>query len=565
MEYYHSIVKAGTSLLGILLCAAAVPPEPFDSISPGVPFSLRNSATADKHQIETMPGGVASFDYDNDGRLDLFLVNGAPIPSLRKTGPQYWNRLYRNLDNWKFEDVTAKAGLAGEGYGMSATASDYDNDGFTDLLVTGVGFNTLYRNRGGGSFENVTERAGLKPTGWSIGGAWFDSDNDGDLDLFIVNYCVWNPATEPFCGDRVAGYRTYCHPKYYEGLSNTLYRNNGDGTFTDISREAGIAGKTGKGMAVSVADYNNDGRPDLFVTNDTAPNFLFRNDGANRFTEVGFEAGVAAVDDGKVLSSMGAGFEDIDGDGRPDIFHTALANETFPLFRNLGNGLFQELTYKSRIGAASLQHSGWSFGIFDFDNDGRKDIFVANGDVQDNTELYSSRKSKQQNQLFRSRGDGTFESILFGPARQHRGTAFGDFDGDGAIDAAVTSLDGPVELWRNRLGAGRKWLGLTLAGTSSNRDSIGAKVKLSAAGRVQHSHVGPYSGYLGTNTKTLYFGLLDAPKADWVEIEWPSGTKLRLEDLAAGKVHAVTEPRDGASPGRATAPRPGGSASSPAR
>ncbi len=294
------------------------------------------------------------------------------------------------------------------------------------------------------------QKAGIKPTGWSIGGAWFDSDNDGDLDLFIVNYCVWNPATEPFCGDKVAGYRTYCHPKYYAGLPNNLYRNNGDGTFTDISGEAGISGKIGKGMAVAVADYNGDGRTDLFVTNDTTPNFLFLNQGGNRFTEAGLAAGVAVVDDGKILSSMGAGSQDFDDDGRPDIFLTALTNETFPLFRNLGNGLFQEVTYKSRIGAASLQQSGWSFGIFDFDNDGWKDIFVANGDVQDNTEIYSSRRSKQQNQLFLNKGDGTFNSVLFGPARQHRGTAFGDFDGDGLVDAAVTTLDGPVELWRNR-------------------------------------------------------------------------------------------------------------------
>jgi hypothetical protein len=563
VEYYHITVKAGTAILGTLLAGWTLAPEPFDSIQPGVPFRLLNAMTPEKHQIETMPGGVATLDFDNDGRLDLFFINGAPQPSLRKSGPEWWNRLYRNLGGWKFEDVTEKAGLRGEGYGMSATAGDFDNDGFTDLLVTGVGFNTLYRNRGGGAFEDVTRKAGIRPTGWSIGAAWFDSDNDGDLDLFIVNYCVWNPATEPFCGDRVAGYRTYCHPKYYDGLPNHLYRNNGDGTFTDISREAGLAGMLGKGMAAAVADYNNDGRMDLFVTNDTAPNFLFRNEGGNRFTEVGLEAGVASVDDGKVLSSMGAGFEDIDGDGRPDIFHTALTNETFPLFRNLGNGLFQEVTYKSRIGAASLQHSGWSFGIFDFDNDGWKDIFVANGDVQDNTEIYSSRRSKQQNQLFRNKGDGTFESLLFGPARQHRGTAFGDFDGDGLIDAAVTTLDGPVELWRNRIGEGRAWIGLALQGTRSNRDAIGAKVRLSAGGRVRHAHVSPYTGYLGTHTKTLYFGLAGNAKADWIEILWPSGATQRIENAAAGKVHRITEPQDAAAPGRATAPRPGGSGPSP--
>lgn len=512
-----------------------------------------------------MPGGAAVLDFDNDGRLDLFFVNGAHQPFLKKTGPEWWNRLYRNLGGWKFEDVTEKAGLRGEGYGMSATAGDYDNDGFTDLLVTGVGFNTLYRNRGDGTFEEVTAKAGIKPTGWSIGAAWFDSDNDGDLDLFIVNYCVWNPLTEPFCGDMKAGYRTYCHPKYYDGLPNHLFRNNGDGTFTDISREAGFSSKIGKGMAVALADYNNDGRMDLFVTNDTAPNFLFRNEGGNRFTEAGLEAGVAAIDDGKVLSSMGAGFADMDNDGRPDIFFTALMNETFPLFRNLGNGLFQDLTYRSRIGAASLLQSGWSFGIFDFDRDGWRDIFVANGDVQDNTEVYSSRQSKQQNQFFRNKGDGTFESFKFGPARQHRGTAFGDLDGDGGIDAVVTTLDGPVELWRNRMGEGRGWIGFALTGTRSNRDAIGAKVRLSAGGRVQHGHVSPFCGYLGTNTRTLYFGLGAQSFAESVEIVWPSGVQQRLETLPGGRVHIITEPRDAAAPGRAVGARPDGRRPAPGR
>ncbi len=553
------------SFLGALILASAGPPDPFDFIQPGIPYQLKNSWTPHKHQIETMPGGVAVLDFDNDGRLDLFFVNGARQPFLKKVGAEWWNRLYRNLGGWKFEDVTEKAGLRGEGYGMSATAGDFDNDGFTDLLVTGVGFNTLYRNRGDGTFEDVTTKAGIKPSGWSIGGAWFDSDNDGDLDLFIVNYCVWNPLTEPFCGDKVAGYRTYCHPKYYEGLPNTLYRNNGDGAFTDISGESGIGAKIGKGMAAALADYNNDGRMDVFVTNDTTPNFLFRNDGGNRFTEVGMEAGVAVIDDGKALSSMGAGFADFDGDGRPDVFHTALINETFPLFRNLGNGLFQDLTYRSRIGAASLLQSGWSFGIYDFDNDGWKDIFTANGDVQDNTEIYSSRQSKQQNQLFRNKGDGTFESFKFGPLKQHRGTAFGDLDGDGSVDAVVTTLDGPVELWRNTIGAGRGWIGFALTGTRSNRDAIGAKVRLSAGGRIQHGHVSPFCGYLGTNTKTLYFGLGSAAAAGWAEIEWPSGTRQRIEKPAGGKVHSITEPRGGAGRGLGVAPSPDGPQPAPAR
>lgn len=517
-------------------------PAPFEEITGAVPFVLRNSATPEKHQIETMPGGVAVFDYDNDGRLDIYFLNGAPQPSLVKSGPEWWNRLYRNLGGWRFEDVTGKAGLAGEGYGMGVAAGDYDNDGWTDLLVTSVHFSRLYRNRGDGTFEDVTKKAGIPATPWPISAGWFDMDNDGDLDLFIVNYCVWNPETEPFCGDKRAGYRTYCHPKYYEGLSNTLLRNNGDGTFTDVSKSSGISTKIGKGMSIVFADYNNDGRMDVLVTNDTMPNFLFRNDGNGRFTEAGFAAGIAIADDGKVLSTMGAEFRDLDNDGWPDIFVTALANETFPLFRNLGNGVFQDVTYRSRIGAASLPHSGWSLGVQDFDLDGWKDIFTANGDVQDNTELFSSRASKQQNQLFLNQGGKTFTSTLFGSRAQHRGAALGDLDGDGRTDAVVSVLNGPAKLYRNRLGDGRNWIALRLAGTKSNRDAIGAKVRVAAGGLTQYNHVSTSTGYQCSSEKTLRFGIGGAAKADEVEITWPSGKRQTLRDVPAGRIIEVAEP-----------------------
>ncbi|MEZ5352082.1 MAG: VCBS repeat-containing protein [Bryobacteraceae bacterium] len=288
-----------------------------------------------------MPGGVAMADFDNDGKPDLFFTNGAPQPGLRKSGPPWWNRMLRNRGGWRFEDVTAKAGVQGTGYAMGAAAADFDGDGFTDLLVLGVGFRTLYRNRGGGAFDDVTAKAGLEDRTWSISAAWLDYDNDGDLDLFVVHYCRWDPKTEPFCGDAKAGFRTYCHPKFYDGLPNRLYRNNGNGTFTDVSVESGIAAHIGKGMGVAVADYDRDGRPDIYVANDAAPDFLFHNDGDGLFTETGMEAGIALTDDGKAVSSMGADFKDVDDDGRPDLFLTALANETFPLFRNLGQGLFR--------------------------------------------------------------------------------------------------------------------------------------------------------------------------------------------------------------------------------
>ncbi|GIU79629.1 MAG: RNA-binding protein [Bryobacteraceae bacterium] len=528
--------------LALLLAEVQAPPaEPFEELTGVIPFVLRNAATPEKHQIETMPGGIAIFDYDNDGLLDIYFLNGAPQPSLAKSGPEWWNRLYRNRGNWRFEDVTEKAGLAGEGYGMGVAAGDYDNDGWTDLLVTSVHFSRLYRNRGDGTFEDVTKKAGIPATHWPISAGWFDMDNDGDLDLFIVNYCIWDPKTEPFCGDKRAGYRTYCHPKYYEGLPNTLLRNNGDGTFTDISKSAGISQKIGKGMSVAFADYNNDGLMDVLVTNDTVPNFLFRNEGNGRFTEIGFTAGIAIADDGKILSTMGAEFRDIDNDGWPDIFVTALANETFPLFRNLGNGVFQDMTYRSRIGAASLPHSGWSLGVADFDLDGWKDIFTANGDVQDNTELFSSRASKQQNQLFRNEKGKTFSSVVFGARAQHRGVALGDLDGDGRTDAAVSVLNEPAKLYRNRLGEGRNWIALRLTGTQSNRDAIGAKVRVTAGGLTQYNHVSTSTGYQCSSEKTLRFGIAGAARADEVEITWPTGKKQILRGVPAGRVIEVKE------------------------
>lgn len=530
--------------LAALALRFAPPPvgEPFEELIGPVPFVLRNAATPEKHQIETMPGGVAIFDYDNDGLPDIYFLNGAPQPSLVKSGPEWWNRLYRNLGNWRFEDVTEKAGLAGEGYAMGVAAGDYDNDGWTDLLVTSVGFSRLYRNRGDGTFEDVTRKAGIPATKWPISAGWFDMDNDGDLDLFIVNYCVWDPKTEPFCGDKRAGYRTYCHPKYYEGLPNTLLRNNGDGTFTDISKSSGVGSKIGKGMSVLFADYNNDGLMDVLVTNDTAPNFLFRNEGNGRFSEVGFAAGIAIADDGKILSTMGGEFRDMDNDGWPDIFVTALANETFPLFRNLGNGVFQDITYRSRIGAASLPHSGWSLGVADFDLDGWKDIFTANGDVQDNTELFSSRTSKQRNQLFLNQGGKTFSSTLFGTPAQHRGVALGDLDGDGRVDAAVSALNEPARLYRNRMGGGRNWVALRLKGVKCNRDAIGARVRLVAGGMTQYNHVSTSTGYQCSSEKTLRFGIGSATRADEVEIAWPGGKKQLLRDVPAGRIIEVEEP-----------------------
>jgi hypothetical protein len=537
------------------------PPIAFSEVarSAGLNFVLRNGATPEKHQVETMPAGVAVLDYDNDGFEDIYFINGATVPGLVKTDRSYWNRLFRNRGNGTFEDVTEKAGVAGAGYSMAVATADYDNDGRTDIFVAGVNRNVLYHNNGDGTFTDVTERAGLaaaypaKP--WSISAGWFDFDNDGRLDLFVVNYCRWNPAAEPYCGLEKPGYRTYCHPKSYAGLSNQLYRNNGDGAFSDVSAASGIAAHVGKGMGVAFADYDDDGLIDVFVANDTVRNFLFHNQGKGRFSEVGLRAGVAFNEDGAALSSMGADFRDVDNDGRPDLFVTALSNETFSLFRNLGRGVFGDATYPSRVGLLSLPWGGWSAGLFDLNNDGWKDIFAAAAHVMDNEELYSSRSYRQPNQVYVNLGAGRFADA--GPAagvsqpRAHRGCAFGDFDNDGRIDVVVSCLNEPAELWKNVSAGGRHWLQLRLRGTRGNRDGIGARIRLvSASGRVQYNHATTSVGYASSSSPRVHFGLDADAAAAKIEIRWPSGTLQVLENVPANQLLTVVEPADRARSGR---------------
>ena len=416
---------------------AGAPPDPiaFEDIArpAGVEFVLQNSATPQKHQIEAMAGGVAVFDYDNDGRPDIYFVNGARQPELDKTDPSFYNRLYRNLGGNRFTDVTMQAGVRGEGFATGVAVGDFNNDGFADLFIAGVNRNLLYRNRGDGTFEDLTALAGLMPPGegrkpWSIAAGWFDYDNDGFLDLFVVNYCVWIPEKEPPC--KTGQSRVYCHPKYYEGLPNSLYHNNGDGTFTDVSNLSGIAAHIGKGMSVTFLDFDSDGKLDVMAANDTTPNFLFRNEGGGRFREMGLKAGVAFNDDGRALSSMGSDARDIDNDGREDLFLTANHNETFPLFRNLGKGLFADVTYPSGVGRITLPHTGWSNGIYDLNNDGQKDLFAARGAIDGNLEEFSHRKSEQTNLILANLGKLQFADVsaLAGPGvRQtgmHRGAAF---------------------------------------------------------------------------------------------------------------------------------------------
>lgn len=503
-----------------------------------------------------MVAGVALLDYDCDGYLDVFLVNGADIPSLEKTSPQYWNRLFHNNGDGTFTDVTEKAGVAGAGYGMGVAVADYDNDGRPDIFVANVTGNQLLHNNGDGTFTDVTEKAGVHGAlhngrkMWSVGAGWFDYNNDGLLDLFVVNYCVWEVNKDPYCALK-EGLRAYCHPDKYPPLHNTLYRNNGDGTFTDVSEETGIAAAWGKGMSVSFADYDGDGFLDAFVANDTTPSFLFHNLGGKKFEEVGVVAGVAYSSDGNALSGMGSDFCDVNNDGRPDIWFTAVEHEDFPLYLNQGNGNFVDATFSSGLGQLSNRMTGWGNGVFDFDNDGWKDLFVARANVMDNIhEAIPSETYEEPNSVFRNMGNGKFElaNATAGPDFQipgaHRGVAFGDIDNDGRIDAVVTSLNGQVKLFHNITQSGHHWILIRLVGTRSNRMGLGARLKLTAEdGSMQWHSATTAVGYACSSDSRVHFGLGTNKLIRELEVLWPSGTRQILHSIAADQVLTVEEPR----------------------
>ena len=516
-----------------------------------IPFALDSCETPQKHAPETMAGGVAVFDYNNDGKLDIFFTNGADISSLKKSSPQYWNRLFRNNGDGTFTDVTEKSGLAGTGYDLGVAIGDYDNDGYEDIFVAGVHRNTLYHNNGDGTFTDVTEKAGLarpdKEYGplWSVGAAWVDVNNDGLLDLFVINYMSWDVNKEPDC--KFNGKPEYCHPKLYKELPNQLFLNNGDGTFTDVSAKSGIRSHPGKGMGVGIADYDRDGLPDIFVANDKLFNTLFHNKGNVHFEEVAFETGVALPEHGNLISGMGADFRDLNNDGNPDIVLVALANETFPVYQNDGKGGFIEVTAKSGMSLLSNSMSGYSVNIADFDNDGWKDIFVSRGDVQ-SPAMAERRAINQPNTVFRNIPRGKWSALTeeagfaSQPSRRHRGSAFGDFNHDGKLDLVVTALSAPAEIWMNDSPNVNHWLELALQGTKSNRDGIGAEIRITANGQSQFNHVSTASGYASSSAGPVHFGLGSATAVDEIEIHWPSGKKQILRQAPADRILKVKEP-----------------------
>jgi hypothetical protein len=516
-----------------------------------IKFKLRNSVSPQRYTFETMVGGVAVFDYNNDGLLDIFFTNGAAIPSLEKTDSSYWNRLFRNNGDGTFTDVTEKAGLQGIGYSMGVAADDYDNDGFVDLYVTGVNRNQLFHNNGDGTFTDVTEKAGVGGMipklgkAWSVAAGWFDYNNDGLLDLFVVNYLNYSIKTATPCVQQ--GLPAYCSPVDFLGTPNILYRNNGDGTFTDVSEQSHISKYVGKGMGLAFADYDNDGFTDIFVSNDTFENYLLHNNRDGTFTNVALLAGVAYNSFGNAIAGMGADFRDIDNDGMPDIFETAMFGEGFPLYKNLGDGQFQDVTATAGLSALTSRSTAWGVGVFDFDNDGNKDLFTANSDILDNSMGLAHRPYPLPNRVFRNKGGLSFEDLSakagtsFQVPAPHRGAAFGDFNNDGKIDVVVTVLNGPPEIWMNCSSSANHWIILKLVGVKSNRDGLGTKVKLTTSLGSQYNHATTAVSYNSSSDKRVYFGLGSAGVVDAIELTWPSGIKQVLKNIKADQVLTVTE------------------------
>ena len=519
----------------------------------GVSFQHVASHTSKKYLIETMGSGVALFDYDNDGRLDIFVVNGAPLsdPTQKgtvpqKTGPKYWDRLFHQKQDGTFEDVTEKAGVQGAGYGMGVAVGDYDNDSYEDLYVTAYRGNKLYHNNGDGTFTDVTDKAGVGGSGWSTSAAWVDLDNDGLLDLVVLRYMQWD-FDDLWCGEHREGYRSYCTPDVFRPILPLVYHNEGNGHFKEVAQKIGF-GEPGKGLGIAIADYDRDGHIDVFVANDSMPEFLYHNKGDGTFENVALLAGVAVDGEGHAYAGMGADFSDYNNDGLPDLVVTDLANQMYALYRNNGDGTFSYETYPSGIGRMTMTHSGWGIRFFDYDNDGWKDLLIAQGHDLDNIELtFPNLRYREPMLLARNTGKAFTDvsadaGSIFKQAWVARGLAVGDIDNDGRLDTVVTTNDGSLHILRNVTKNHNHWINLRLAGHRSNRDAIGAEVKLETAKGSQFATVTTAGSYLSASDKTVHFGLGGAALVKSIEIRWPSGLKQSLQQVRGDQTLVVDEP-----------------------
>ena len=541
-----------------LAAPSRVPDQPGQFVditaASGVHFVHQAPHTSKKYLIETMGSGAALFDCDGDGRLDLFLVNGAPFAdptpkgtTPQKTGPEFWNRLYRQTKDGRFEDITEKAGLAGVGYGMGVAAGDYDNDGNEDLYVTGYGGNRLYHNEGNCKFTDVTDKAGVGGSGWSTSAAWLDIDNDGLLDLVVLRYVSWD-WDDIWCGP--LDNRGYCHPDHFPPISMLVYHNDGNGHFTEIANKVGLA-KPAKALGIAIADYDRDGHPEIFVANDSMAEFLFHNKGNGTFEEVGLESGVAVDGDGQTYAGKGVDFADYDNDGFPDLIVTDLANQKYSLYHNNRDGTFDYASDSVGLGGMTLLHSGWGVRFLDYDNSGWKDILIAQGhDLDTVQKSFPQLRYREPMLLARNTGNAFVDvssssGAIFHEAWASRGMAIGDIDNDGRLDAVVTTNGGPAYVLRNETATQNHWLTLKLVGHKSNRDGIGAVIKVVTPLGAQWVTVSTAGSYLSSSDPRAHFGLGASPTAQTIEIHWPSGIVQLMKDVAGDRILEVDESPDG--------------------
>ncbi len=519
-----------------------------------VVFNGQASHTSKKYLIETMGSGVALFDYDNDGRLDIFFANGAPLADPtpkgtipQKSGPESWNRLFHQKPDGTFEDVTQKAGLQGIGYDMGVAVGDYDNDGYEDLYVTGLGSNHLYHNNGDGTFTDVTAQSGTAGSGWSTSATWVDLDNDGLLDLVVLRYMKWD-FDDIYCGEHREGHRAYCHPDTFAPISPLVYHNDGHGHFTEVAAKLGLD-KPGKGLGIAIADFDRDGKIDIAIANDSMLEYLYRNKGDGTFEEVGLPAEMAVDGDGRTFAGMGIDFQDYNNDGLPDMVITDLANQKYALYKNNGDGSFSYDSYVSGIGGMTLLHSGWGIHFLDYDNDGRKDLLIVQGHDLDTISLDYPQLHYKEPMLLAYNTGHSFVDVsaqsgaVFQQAWVARGLATGDLDNDGRIDAVVSTNGGPAYVIRNETKTTNHWLTLLLIGHRSNRDAIGAVIKLTTPAGSQYETVTTGGSYLSASDKRAHFGLGSSKQADTIEIHWPSGTIQTLKNIPADQILTIDEPK----------------------